>query len=54
VHKPLSNRLTEGKKLIQMARNSKAITHLIPWDQSIYDRRHGLIHRRHRKPGGSA
>jgi hypothetical protein len=32
VHKPLSNRLTEGKKLIQMARNSKVITHLIPWD----------------------
>ena len=32
VHKPLSNRLIEGKKVIQMARNSKVITHLIPWD----------------------
>ncbi len=34
VHKPLSNRLVEGKKLIQMARNSKVITHLIPWDHN--------------------
>ncbi len=34
VHKPLSNRLLEGKKLIQMARNSKVITHLIPWDHN--------------------
>ncbi len=34
VHKPLSNRLVEGKKVIQMARNSKAITHLIPWDSN--------------------
>jgi hypothetical protein len=34
VHKPLSNRLIEGKKVIQMARNSKAITHLIPWDSN--------------------
>lgn len=34
VHKPLSNRLTEGKKLIEMARNSKVITHLIPWDSN--------------------
>ncbi|TKK69258.1 Gfo/Idh/MocA family oxidoreductase [Ilyomonas limi] len=33
VHKPISNRLTEGKKLIEMARNNpKVITHLIPWD----------------------
>src|SRR5437764_795182 len=33
VHKPLSNRLTEGKKVIQMTRsNPKVITHLIPWD----------------------
>ena len=33
VHKPLSNRLLEGKKVIQMARsNPKVITHLIPWD----------------------
>lgn len=34
VHKPLSNRLMEGKKVIQMARNSKVITHLIPWDSN--------------------
>jgi hypothetical protein len=34
VHKPLSNRLLEGKKVIEMARSSKAITHLIPWDSN--------------------
>ena len=34
VHKPLSNRLLEGKKVIAMARDSKAITHLIPWDSN--------------------
>lgn len=34
MHKPLSNRLKEGKKLIAMARNSKVITHLIPWDSN--------------------
>ena len=34
VHKPLSNRLIEGKKVIEMARNSKVITHLIPWDSN--------------------
>ncbi len=34
VHKPLSNRLLEGKKAIEMARNSKVITHLIPWDSN--------------------
>jgi hypothetical protein len=32
VHKPIANRLAEGKKVIEMARNSKVITHLIPWD----------------------
>ncbi|HUB61773.1 MAG TPA: Gfo/Idh/MocA family oxidoreductase, partial [Puia sp.] len=32
VHKPLSNRLLEGKKVIEYARNSKVITHLTPWD----------------------
>jgi hypothetical protein len=32
IHKPLSNRLVEGKKVIEMARNSKVITHLVPWD----------------------
>jgi hypothetical protein len=34
MHKPLSNRLLEGKKLIEMARASKNITHLIPWDSN--------------------
>jgi hypothetical protein len=34
VHKPLSNRLAEGKKVIAMARDSKVITHLIPWDSN--------------------
>ena len=34
VHKPLSNRLLEGKKVIAAARNSKLITHLIPWDSN--------------------
>jgi hypothetical protein len=34
VHKPLSNRLLEGKRAIAMARNSKVITHLIPWDSN--------------------
>jgi hypothetical protein len=34
VHKPLSNRLLEGKRVIAMARGSKVITHLIPWDSN--------------------
>jgi hypothetical protein len=35
VHKPISNRLAEGKKVIEMARsNQKVITHLIPWDSN--------------------
>src|SRR5215472_15097133 len=34
VHKPISNRLLEGKKVIEMSRNSKVITHLIPWDSN--------------------
>jgi hypothetical protein len=32
VHKPISNRLMEGKKVIEASRKSKVITHLIPWD----------------------
>ncbi len=32
VHKPISNRLLEGKQVIDMARKSNVITHLIPWD----------------------
>lgn len=35
MHKPISNRLTEGKKVIAMARNNpKIITHLVPWDSN--------------------
>jgi len=35
VHKPISNRLLEGKKVIEMARNKpNLITHLIPWDSN--------------------
>ncbi len=34
VHKPLSNRLLEGKKVIETARNTNIITHLIPWDSN--------------------
>jgi hypothetical protein len=34
VHKPISNRLVEGKKVIALARQSKVITHLIPWDSN--------------------
>lgn len=35
MHKPLSNRLLEGKKVIEAARNNpKVITHLIPWDSN--------------------
>jgi hypothetical protein len=34
VHKPLSNRLLEGKAAIEMARSNKVITHLIPWDSN--------------------
>jgi hypothetical protein len=34
LHKPLSNRLLEGKKVIEMARQSNFITHLIPWDSN--------------------
>jgi len=34
MHKPLSNRLLEGKAVIEAARNTKAITHLVPWDSN--------------------
>lgn len=35
VHKPISNRLLEGKNVIEMSRNNKKlITHLIPWDSN--------------------
>lgn len=34
IHKPLSNRLLEGKKVIETARQTKVITHFIPWDSN--------------------
>ena len=34
-HKPISNRLLEGKQVIEMARkNNNIVTHLIPWDSN--------------------
>ncbi|MFN8207470.1 MAG: Gfo/Idh/MocA family oxidoreductase [Bacteroidales bacterium] len=32
LHKPISNRLHEGKRVIDMAGKSDVVTHLIPWD----------------------
>jgi len=37
VHKPLSNRLIEGKKVFDMAHKSSATTHLQPWDSNGSD-----------------
>lgn len=37
VHKPLSNRLIEGRKVYEMAMKSKATTHLLPWDSNGED-----------------
>lgn len=34
MHKPLSNRLIEAKRVLEQARNSKSITHLMPWDSN--------------------
>jgi len=34
VHKPLSNRLLEGKKVVDLAFKSDATTHLLPWDSN--------------------
>lgn len=34
VHKPLANRLFEGRKVVDMAYSSKATTHLLPWDSN--------------------
>jgi hypothetical protein len=34
MHKPLSNRLLEGKKVIDMAEQADVVTHLIPWDSN--------------------
>lgn len=33
-HKPISNRLEEGRKVIEMAGKSKVTTHLIAWDSN--------------------
>ncbi|MDP3912638.1 MAG: Gfo/Idh/MocA family oxidoreductase [Bacteroidota bacterium] len=33
-HKPISNRLQEGRKVIEMAGKSKVTTHLIAWDSN--------------------
>jgi len=32
MHKPIANRLVEGKKVVDMAFASDAVTHLMPWD----------------------
>ncbi len=37
VHKPLSNRLHEGRKVIDLANKSNATTHLQPWDSNGED-----------------
>jgi hypothetical protein len=34
MHKPVSNRLEEGRRVIEMANKSKVTTHLIPWDSN--------------------
>ncbi len=34
IHKPISNRLLEGKQVIDIAKNSKPTTHLIAWDSN--------------------
>ena len=34
MHKPVSNRLKEGKQVIDLAKKSSATTHLIPWDSN--------------------
>jgi len=34
MHKPVSNRLLEGKAVIELARQSNRITHLVPWDSN--------------------
>jgi len=34
MHKPVSNRLLEGKAVIEMARQSGVVTHLVPWDSN--------------------
>lgn len=33
-HKPVSNRLLEGKQVFEMARQSTCTTHMVPWDSN--------------------
>ncbi len=35
LHKPISNRLIEGKKVVDTAKNTNVVTHLIPWDSNL-------------------
>ncbi len=37
VHKPISNRLLEGKKVIDLANKKEVTTHLMPWDSNDPD-----------------
>lgn len=34
MHKPLANRLIEGRKVVDLANKSDAVTHLMPWDSN--------------------
>jgi len=34
MHKPIANRLVEGHKVIEMAKKTDVVTHLIPWDSN--------------------
>src|SRR5512133_148290 len=34
MHKPIANRLIEGRKVINLAEQSNAVTHLMPWDSN--------------------
>jgi hypothetical protein len=34
MHKPMSNRLLEGKAVIDMAKQSGVVTHMVPWDSN--------------------
>lgn len=37
IHKPLSNRLLEGRKVVDLANKSEATTHFLPWDSNGKD-----------------
>jgi hypothetical protein len=34
MHKPVANRLLEGKRVLDLAKNSRSVTHLIAWDSN--------------------